>query len=106
MNPRRGSAPVDGSLSRSGPPKGARSRACSAIGSWTSRSCPISRGATVWFGGGSVADVLEADGPASIAAAARALDRGDLVVLPTDTVYGLAARPDLPGATTRVFEAK
>ena len=53
-----------------------------------------------------MADVLEADEPESIATAARALDRGDLVVLPTDTVYGLAARPDLPGATTRVFEAK
>lgn len=53
-----------------------------------------------------MADVLEADRPESIAAAARALDRGDLIVLPTDTVYGLAARPDIPGATTGVFEAK
>jgi tRNA threonylcarbamoyl adenosine modification protein (Sua5/YciO/YrdC/YwlC family) len=36
-------------------------------------------------------------------AAAR---RGDLVVYPTDTDYGIAARPDDPAATTRVFEAK
>jgi len=38
--------------------------------------------------------------------AADALARGELVVLPTDTVYGLAARPDVPGATERVFLAK
>jgi L-threonylcarbamoyladenylate synthase len=37
---------------------------------------------------------------------ARALDRGGLVILPTETVYGVAARPDLPEATARVFEAK
>jgi tRNA threonylcarbamoyl adenosine modification protein (Sua5/YciO/YrdC/YwlC family) len=36
-------------------------------------------------------------------AAAR---RGELVVLPTDTVYGIATRPDDPAATARVFEAK
>jgi len=38
--------------------------------------------------------------------AAQALAAGELVVVPTETVYGLAARPDLPGATARVFEAK
>jgi tRNA threonylcarbamoyl adenosine modification protein (Sua5/YciO/YrdC/YwlC family) len=38
--------------------------------------------------------------------AVDALARGELVVLPTDTVYGLAARPDAPGATERVFRAK
>ncbi len=38
-------------------------------------------------------------------AAAAAL-RGELVVFPTDTVYGLATRPDDPGATDRSFEAK
>ncbi len=38
--------------------------------------------------------------------AARALHRGELVVLPTETVYGLASRPDLPEATARVFDAK
>jgi L-threonylcarbamoyladenylate synthase len=36
----------------------------------------------------------------------EALARGELVVLPTDTVYGLAARPELPEATARLFEAK
>jgi tRNA threonylcarbamoyl adenosine modification protein (Sua5/YciO/YrdC/YwlC family) len=38
-------------------------------------------------------------------AAAAAL-RGELVVLPTDTVYGVGTRPDDPGATGRLFEAK
>ena len=38
--------------------------------------------------------------------AVEALGRGALVVLPTDTVYGLAARPDVGGATERLFEAK
>lgn len=37
------------------------------------------------------------------AAAARA---GELIVFPTDTVYGLGARPDDPAATARVFAAK
>jgi tRNA threonylcarbamoyl adenosine modification protein (Sua5/YciO/YrdC/YwlC family) len=41
-----------------------------------------------------------------IEAAAKALARGELVILPTETVYGLSCRPDLPGATARLFEAK
>jgi len=36
----------------------------------------------------------------------EALDAGELVILPTDTVYGLAARADLPGAVRAIFEAK
>ena len=38
-------------------------------------------------------------------AAAAAL-RGELIVLPTDTVYGIGTRPDDPAATARLFEAK
>jgi tRNA threonylcarbamoyl adenosine modification protein (Sua5/YciO/YrdC/YwlC family) len=38
--------------------------------------------------------------------AVEALARGELVIFPTDTVYGLAARPDEPSATARLFEAK
>ena len=38
--------------------------------------------------------------------AASALDAGGLVVLPTETVYGIACRPDLPEATDRLFAAK
>ncbi|MGH7378590.1 MAG: Sua5/YciO/YrdC/YwlC family protein, partial [Candidatus Methylomirabilales bacterium] len=43
---------------------------------------------------------------AALEAAVQALAGGDLVVFPTDTVYGVAARPDVVGATARVFEAK
>jgi L-threonylcarbamoyladenylate synthase len=38
--------------------------------------------------------------------AADAVRRGELIVFPTDTVYGIAARPDDPSATARLFEAK
>jgi L-threonylcarbamoyladenylate synthase len=38
-------------------------------------------------------------------ASAAAL-RGELIVFPTDTVYGLGTRPDDPSATARVFDAK
>ena len=31
---------------------------------------------------------------------------GGLIVFPTDTVYGLATRPDEPSATARLFQAK
>jgi L-threonylcarbamoyladenylate synthase len=41
-----------------------------------------------------------------LAAAAEALRRGGLVVLPTDTVYGIAAHPALPGAIARVYAVK
>jgi L-threonylcarbamoyladenylate synthase len=41
-----------------------------------------------------------------IEAALAALAEGRLVVLPTETVYGLACRPDLPAAMAGVFEAK
>jgi L-threonylcarbamoyladenylate synthase len=38
--------------------------------------------------------------------AAAAVRAGRLIVVPTDTVYGLASRPDDPAATARIFEAK
>jgi tRNA threonylcarbamoyl adenosine modification protein (Sua5/YciO/YrdC/YwlC family) len=38
--------------------------------------------------------------------AAKAIEAGQLLVVPTETVYGIAARPDRPDATRRVFEAK
>jgi L-threonylcarbamoyladenylate synthase len=43
---------------------------------------------------------------AAIQAAAQALARGELVGLPTETVYGLGADADNPLAVTRVFAAK
>lgn len=50
--------------------------------------------------------VFDQPAPNAIEAAADALERGGLVVFPTDTVFGLAARPELPAATAAVFEAK
>jgi len=38
--------------------------------------------------------------------AAAALRDGGVVVVPTETVYGLAALPSVPGATRRLFELK
>jgi len=43
---------------------------------------------------------------AVIAKAAAALKQGGLVILPTDTVYGIAADPRVPGAVERLCEAK
>jgi L-threonylcarbamoyladenylate synthase len=45
-----------------------------------------------------------ADDP--LATAERALARGELVALPTDTVYGVGALPDVAGSTARLFAAK
>jgi L-threonylcarbamoyladenylate synthase len=42
----------------------------------------------------------------AIEAAARAVRAGELVVVPTDTVYGLGARPDRKKATALLFVAK
>ena len=50
-------------------------------------------------------DPRRPDGP-TIAAAVDALRRGELVLLPTDTVYGIAADPRVPGAVGRLYEAK
>lgn len=38
--------------------------------------------------------------------AVAAVRDGQLIVIPTDTVYGLASRADDPAATARIFEAK
>jgi len=42
----------------------------------------------------------------SIAQAAERLARGELVALPTETVYGLAARADRPEAVAAIYRAK
>jgi L-threonylcarbamoyladenylate synthase len=41
-----------------------------------------------------------------IRAAAAALAAGQLVVLPTETLYGISCRPDDPEATAQLFDAK
>jgi L-threonylcarbamoyladenylate synthase len=57
-----------------------------------------------------VTEVFEVD-PArpdehALAAAAEALGAGQVVVFPTETVYGIACRPDLHHATEQLFMAK
>jgi L-threonylcarbamoyladenylate synthase len=42
----------------------------------------------------------------AIMAAKHALLDGEIVAIPTDTVYGLAANPYVPGATDRLFKVK
>lgn len=44
--------------------------------------------------------------PDPIGEAVRAALAGELIVIPTDTVYGIGTRPDDPAATARLFEAK
>lgn len=52
-------------------------------------------------------DVREGAEPtAGVDAAVQAVRRGDLVVLPTDTVYGLAADAFSPAAVARLLETK
>jgi tRNA threonylcarbamoyl adenosine modification protein (Sua5/YciO/YrdC/YwlC family) len=57
-----------------------------------------------------VADVYDCNDPeqrtAGLTAAAAALSRGDLVLLPTDTVYGVAADAFTPAAVTKLLAAK
>ena len=50
--------------------------------------------------------VLPAGDERRVEAAVAALRRGDAVVLPTDTVYGLAVSLAVPGATKQLFALK
>lgn len=50
--------------------------------------------------------ILDGTLPASITAAASALRRGELVGLPTETVYGLAANAGSDAAVAQIFAAK
>ena len=42
----------------------------------------------------------------TVRSAAEALDAGEVMIVPTDTVYGLAARPDRTGAMKEIFVLK
>jgi len=57
-----------------------------------------------------VADLYDCSDPdartAGLDAAAEAIGRGELVLMPTDTVYGVAADPFTPDAVTRLLAAK
>jgi L-threonylcarbamoyladenylate synthase len=50
--------------------------------------------------------VVASNDPAAVELAADVLARGGTVVLPTDTVYGLAALPSVVGATDALFRLK
>lgn len=50
--------------------------------------------------------VESADNPSSAAVVAEWLMRGEAVVVPSETVYGIAASPAVAGAIGRVFELK
>ena len=49
---------------------------------------------------------LASDREGALARARDSLRAGGLVVVPTDTVYGIAADAFVPGATSRIFELK
>ena len=51
-------------------------------------------------------EIQPADAPGALGQAAQLLGRGQLVALPTETVYGLAADARSPGAVARIFKAK
>ena len=55
--------------------------------------------------GKNVTQVVRADAT-GIAQAARVLEAGGLVAVPTETVYGLAARADSPDAVAKIYAAK
>ena len=50
--------------------------------------------------------VTPANRAETIAAAARILAQGGVVILPTDTVYGIACHPDFPDALRRIYRIK
>ena len=51
-------------------------------------------------------EVQEADAPGALGQAVELLGQGQLVALPTETVYGLAADARSPESVARIFEAK
>jgi tRNA threonylcarbamoyl adenosine modification protein (Sua5/YciO/YrdC/YwlC family) len=54
----------------------------------------------------SLTRIVPIDDPGALDAAAAALLRGEPIVVPTETVYGLAALPGIPGATAALFALK
>jgi L-threonylcarbamoyladenylate synthase len=50
--------------------------------------------------------ILDGQAPEAIARAAQAIRAGELLGLPTETVYGLAADADNPAAVAKIFQAK
>jgi L-threonylcarbamoyladenylate synthase len=50
--------------------------------------------------------ITAADASTSLQSAVAAIRRGELVVFPTETVYGIGARADMPDAVRRIYIAK
>ena len=50
--------------------------------------------------------IMHAADDAGLAAASEVLNRGGVAVIPTDTVYGLAAHPAFPDAVARLYSIK
>jgi tRNA threonylcarbamoyl adenosine modification protein (Sua5/YciO/YrdC/YwlC family) len=50
--------------------------------------------------------LLEASDPSAVDEAVRRLRAGEVIAIPTDTVYGVAVDPFQPGAIDRLFVAK
>jgi L-threonylcarbamoyladenylate synthase len=57
-------------------------------------------------GATAIATIVPVEDKDALGLAIGALDAGKLVVIPTDTVYGLAARLDRPAAIGGIFEVK
>jgi L-threonylcarbamoyladenylate synthase len=55
---------------------------------------------------GAALQTVAVDHPDAVDRAAAVLRAGGTVVLPTDTVYGVAALPSVPGATGKLFALK
>jgi L-threonylcarbamoyladenylate synthase len=53
-----------------------------------------------------VSEVFDRVDDDALSASVRILGEGGLVAFPTETVFGVAARPDVPEATARIFAAK
>ena len=51
-------------------------------------------------------ELIPAASPRALERTAGALAAGDVVAIPTDTLYGLAVSPFVPGATDKLFAAK
>ena len=47
--------------------------------------------------------VTAANRAETVARAADVLTRGGVIILPTDTVYGIACHPDFPDALRRIY---
>lgn len=50
--------------------------------------------------------LIKAEDPCALDETARVLSRGGVALIPTDTVYGIAAHPRFPAAVERLYAAK